>query len=57
MLPMECMMILMTITRVISFMESGVLLVSIELKGVIYFMKETNLFCFFCLLLTFLKQI
>ena len=57
MLPMECMMILMTITRVISFMESGVLLVSIELKGVIYFMKETNLCCFFCLLLTFLKHV
>ena len=52
MLPMECMITLMTITRVISFMESGVLLVSIELKGVIYFMKETNLFCFsaYCLL-------
>ena len=47
MVSMECMMILMTITRVISFMESGVLLVSIELKGVFHFMKETNLFCFF----------
>ena len=57
MLPMECMMILMTITRVISFMESGVLLVSIELKRVIYFMKETNFVLFFCLLLTFLKQV
>ena len=35
MLSMECMMILRTITRVISFMESDVLLVSIELRRVI----------------------
>ena len=35
MLSMECMMILMTITRVISFMESGVLLVSIKSRRVI----------------------